>query len=399
MHSPHVIEVIAAGIDPETDIPWMAMELLAGMDLEDTMKDTGQLAPERCRRVLAQLGSVLRVAHLAEPDAVLHLDLKPDNIYLAQTGLAGDAAEIVKVLDFGISRLLAPGRTFTINHTPGGTPAWMAPEQVSSGAPLRPQTDVWSVGLIAFWLFTGANYWRTVRRRGSIPELLAEMLVGDLDPATLRAAEVAHARSLPLGFDPWFARCVHRDPRARYSKGRDAIDALLLLLPRPQVGGANTGTVVFPGAGSIPVEMNPRWHFEQAMAHERAGRWDLARASLDAALNLDATRVECRIARSRARRMLGDPLGARVDADAALALDPSNVAARDAMGRARAALGEWANAALDFTAVLMRDPSRADLYAARAKCFVRLEMPVEARIDATRAAEIEPGVWPTLALE
>ncbi len=341
---------------------------------------------------------VLGEAHRSEPK-LLHLDLKPDNLFLAETGLGGEASVSLKLLDFGIARLLAPDRTSTMNDQPRGTPAWMAPEQVQAGQKMGPETDVWALGLVAFWMCTGAYYWRTMNKQPrELPELLVEIVYGALDPASTRAVELRTPRGLPNGFDAWFARCVHRDRKARFANAGDATDVLLGLWPEAGAQAATSATVGYAGPLSMPRELDPQWHFEEAIGHERGGRRDKARAHLDAALGLAPERAECWAARSRVRRMEGDLDGAMADAGEALSRAPENVAAREASGRARAARGEWAAAGLDFTAVLMHDPSRADMHAARSECFVRLGMMAEARMDTARAGEVAPGVWPTVVL-
>ncbi len=101
--SPHVVTVYAAGVDAATGAPWIAMELLEGRDLAAYIADRGALSPALAAVVARQLGHCLGAAHRA---GVVHRDLKPDNVFLVDRP-GGEL--FVKVLDFGIARLLGAG--------------------------------------------------------------------------------------------------------------------------------------------------------------------------------------------------------------------------------------------------------------------------------------------------
>jgi hypothetical protein len=106
----------------------------------------------------------------------------------------------------------------------------MAPEQTNVGKVVL-ATDVWAVGLIVFNLLTGQSYWRTARTPGStITALLVEIMVEALEPASVRAHEVAPSASLPPGFDAWFSRCLVRDPAQRHADAMAAFPPLLAML-------------------------------------------------------------------------------------------------------------------------------------------------------------------------
>jgi hypothetical protein len=125
------------------------------------------------------------------------------------------------------------------NTRPVGTPLWMAPEQVT-GEEVRPVTDVWAMGLVAFRLLTGHLYWRS---DDALP-VLNELLYGPLPAASLRAAEHGAAHLLPPGFDSWFGRCVTRDPAARFPDAGVAREELRHLFAAALRGGAQTSPSV-----------------------------------------------------------------------------------------------------------------------------------------------------------
>ncbi len=249
IESDHVVEVLAAGIDEPTGLPWLVMELLAGDDLAATVKKRGPLPTAEVVEVVRQLGHALAAAHRA---GVVHRDLKPENIFLA-TARRDGVAFMVKVLDFGIARLLYAVRT---SHTTSamGSPLWMAPEQTDAALPVSPATDVWALGLIAFWLLTGRYFWLTpTQPDASIGAMIRELLIDALPTASQRAAQLGVAARLPPGFDAWFARCVDRDAAARYRDAGEAVAPLLALLASPLGPVAMAGqNMSHPVAGALP---------------------------------------------------------------------------------------------------------------------------------------------------
>jgi serine/threonine-protein kinase len=212
--SEHVVEIVGAGVDPATRTPWLAMELLEGNDLSEVIPRRGALPMHELLAVFEQVCHAVAAAHDA---GIVHRDLKPENIFLAHSRRAG-AAFTVKVLDFGIAKALADAsRTAAL-----GSPGWMAPEQADSGT-VTPATDVWALGLVAFYLLTGRCYWKTANNDdATVAQMIGEILFGPLPPASLRAVELGSRSCLPAGFDAWFARCVARDPRSRYQDAREA---------------------------------------------------------------------------------------------------------------------------------------------------------------------------------
>jgi serine/threonine protein kinase len=209
--SAHVVEVIAAGADP---MPFVAMELLDGADLEAHVEAHGPLAVADARAVLEELCHAVEAAHAA---GLVHRDLKPANVFLAHTRRAG-GAYTVKVLDFGIAKLLGAATAGTTGAL--GSPLWMAPEQADDG-PVTQRADVWALGLVAFFVFTGRPFWLSARDDASVGRLLREVLFDALPRASERAHELGlGVGCLPLGFDEVFARAVARPVEARYPSVR-----------------------------------------------------------------------------------------------------------------------------------------------------------------------------------
>jgi formylglycine-generating enzyme required for sulfatase activity/tRNA A-37 threonylcarbamoyl transferase component Bud32 len=253
IQSDYVVNVISAGVDEATGAPWIAMELLEGEDLADHVARIGRVGPGDALEILRMFCHAVAAAHDA---GIVHRDLKPENVFLAKSRRPGEAFT-VKVLDFGIARAAADVRA--TGTAALGTPLWMAPEQTSRGPKITPPTDVWALGLIAYYLLTGSWYWRTAHLDSpSITEFLRELTLEPLDAASVRAADLGHG-TLPEGFDPWFARCVARDPAARFQDARAAFAALEPVLSRaPVSAGLATGATVPVSPGILAAAAAPK---------------------------------------------------------------------------------------------------------------------------------------------
>jgi serine/threonine protein kinase len=242
--SDHVVEVIASGVDAATGAPWIVMELLEGEELGDRVGREGPLPRADVREILGQLCHALGAAHRA---SIIHRDLKPDNVYLTKSRQRGPGF-MVKVIDFGVARMQLEAKTAAATQTMLGTPLWMAPEQVTPGAPIKPAADVWSLGLIAYYLLTARSFWLTAYEpEASIWRILNEVCVTAMPAASARAREQGCAELLPEGFDGWFARCVDRDQDQRFADADAAYEAFEALF-----GGPSPRTSIPSPRTSIP---------------------------------------------------------------------------------------------------------------------------------------------------
>jgi serine/threonine protein kinase len=242
VRSEHVVEVVTAGVDAATQIPFMVMEYLEGEDLAVLLQRRGPVPLDEARVICMQLCHGLAMAHSA---GIVHRDLKPENVFVARSRRA-DVPCTVKILDFGIAKLLAEAMGTGRMTQALGTPWFMAPEQAAPNLVPSPAADVWALGLLVFTLLTARSYWICgLAPSASIHAVLAEVLQGPLVPASRRAVEVSSVSPLPPHFDGWFARCVQRDPGARFRDAGEAWAALAQVLDAALAGGT---TVSNPNA-------------------------------------------------------------------------------------------------------------------------------------------------------
>lgn len=222
IESDHVVEVITAGFDERRRVPYLVMELLEGENLGELIARHGKLGWSEANELFTQVCHALGAAHRA---GIVHRDVKPENIFVTRSRRT-NAPFFVKMLDFGIAKVVAESRVTSRATGAVGSPLWMAPEQMERGDRIGPPADVWALGLVAYHVLTGAFYWRSGGPDANINALLREVVIDPLVPASVRAAEQGVTAGLPPGFDDWFATCVDRDPGRRFANARSAHTAL-----------------------------------------------------------------------------------------------------------------------------------------------------------------------------
>ncbi|MGH8891602.1 MAG: Stk1 family PASTA domain-containing Ser/Thr kinase [Acidothermaceae bacterium] len=138
---PNVVAVFDQGDD--AGHVFLAMEYVQGRTLRDLLRERGHLAPQEALSILQPVLSALSAAHTA---GLIHRDVKPENVLLADDGR-------VKVADFGLARAAA-SHTVTSTTTLIGTVAYLAPEQVTRGV-ADARSDVYAAGVVLFEMLTG----------------------------------------------------------------------------------------------------------------------------------------------------------------------------------------------------------------------------------------------------
>jgi eukaryotic-like serine/threonine-protein kinase len=182
--------------------PYLVQERLHGSTLRDLLRQ-GAMAPDRALDVAVQIARGLAAAH---DHGVVHRDLKPDNLFVAEDGW-------VKILDFGVATLQANADSGTVastnNGSFAGTPGYMSPEQVQ-GHPVDARSDLFSFGAIFYEMLSGG---RAFER--ATPIETAWAIVHD------RA--VALPPTVPPRLERVVQRCLQKDPRSRFQSARDLV--------------------------------------------------------------------------------------------------------------------------------------------------------------------------------
>jgi serine/threonine protein kinase len=152
-HHPNVVPVYDYGTDPALGLDFMVMELLRGEDLATRLADSGPPPLPLALEILFQAARGLAVGHRA---GVIHRDVKPGNVFLVHPDEPEELQ--VRVLDFGIAKVVAEEETFAQLTQDGRaplSPAYASPEQLRAEGRLTPASDVFSLGALGFQLLSG----------------------------------------------------------------------------------------------------------------------------------------------------------------------------------------------------------------------------------------------------
>lgn len=192
----------------EAGVPYMVMELLVGHDLEAELAK-GLLPIGEAVHYVMQACAAMSEAHQL---GIVHRDLKPSNLFLSAEA---DGHVVVKVLDFGISKVQSDDVRVTATQTQMGTPLYMSPEQVRSAKNVDHRTDIWSLGVILYELVTGAPPYQ-----GSAAGIGAA-IVSDAPPPI-----AARRPDAPLGLIAVINRAMSKQPEDRFQTTQDLAQAL-----------------------------------------------------------------------------------------------------------------------------------------------------------------------------
>ncbi len=262
LSSEHVTRVLDVGT-LEGGEPYMVMEYLDGVDLSRVLEQRGPLPIDDAVGCLLQACEALAEAHAL---GIVHRDLKPANLFLNHRR---DGTTIVKVLDFGISKVAdlhaAGSAGLTASGLVMGSPGYMSPEQVRSAKGVDPRTDVWGLGVILFELVTGTRAFGGE----TVGEVLAQIL--SEPPPSVR-----HYRAdAPEGLGVVIAQCLERRVERRIQNvgelatklvpfgppnAKDSLERILRWRAAPIIVPAGAVTQTGVAAGGLPLDTEPAWH-------------------------------------------------------------------------------------------------------------------------------------------
>jgi serine/threonine protein kinase len=152
-HHPNLVTVHDVGTDPELGLDFLVMEMLRGENLSQSLSRDGKPRLDRALCILRDTAQGLAVGHRA---GLIHRDVKPGNIFLAE-GIEGNADDVrVCLLDYGIAQAIEDDQTVTRGMGANPlSPAFASPEQVRGDRNLTAATDVFSLGVVGYQLLTG----------------------------------------------------------------------------------------------------------------------------------------------------------------------------------------------------------------------------------------------------
>jgi eukaryotic-like serine/threonine-protein kinase len=225
MRSSHTMELYDFGMTDDGTF-YYVMELLDGFDLDELVQRFGPLPAERAVHLLRQVCASLAEAHEA---GLIHRDVKPANLYACRYGREVD---FIKVLDFGLvkqSRAPEEGadKLTAADISPGGTPAFMAPEQALGDGEVDGRSDIYAVGCVAYWLLTGSLVFK-----GTTPmETIVLHVNREPEPPSRRTT-----RAIPADLEAIVLDCLAKEPAHR----PQTADELALRLESVRLGEAWT---------------------------------------------------------------------------------------------------------------------------------------------------------------
>ncbi|MGE5185196.1 MAG: serine/threonine-protein kinase [Acidobacteriota bacterium] len=246
---PNIVHIEDYNVTPD-GTPYLVLEYLAGETLAARLARR-VLDVEAVLAIARQIGSALAAAHSR---GVVHRDLKPHNIFLVPTEVGGTANELVKVLDFGISKLVDSDTVQTGDNALLGTPQYMAPEQIDGRThAIDARTDVFSFGAIVYEMLAG----RAAFAGSTLADVAHKIVYEPTPPLPEHVAEpvVAAVRT-----------ALAKAPADRFPSAGAFVEALTgkristpsTQTPRPRASAAFAATV---DSGNVPgptLERSPR---------------------------------------------------------------------------------------------------------------------------------------------
>lgn len=197
---PNVLTLYRFGI-ADGGLPYIAMEFLEGESLRDLLNREGSLLPSKCVEIARVITSAMEAVHAA---GIVHRDLKPTNVFLA----SDPEPEFVKILDFGVARLIVNEPSQHLTHTGAlvGSVHYMSPEQCR-GVAADERSDIYSLGCVLYEMLSGRLPLEADNPIGLMHKHLWET------PAPL---ELANGQPVPAGLSAVIFKALEKDVRDRY---------------------------------------------------------------------------------------------------------------------------------------------------------------------------------------
>ncbi|WP_437477593.1 serine/threonine-protein kinase [Sorangium sp. So ce1014] len=264
---PNIVEIYEVG-ELNNHQPFYVMERLEGMTLDALIRAETRLAPREALELFEPICAALGAAHAA---GIIHRDVKASNIFISS-----GKPRIVKLLDFGIAKLMGPEEGSTWLTTAGrmpGTPSIMAPEQILGG-PIDARVDVYALGVLLHRMLVGRLPFHT----HDMDEMVRKHLEEPPMPPSLRVP-------LPLELDAVVLRCMEKRRERRYSSVEELVRALREAIGEPASGAGGGPDPTQPAVG-VYLEVRTRGDsddLDEALAADIGQVLDTAESQLERA--------------------------------------------------------------------------------------------------------------------
>lgn len=383
----------------ETDdgTPFFVMDYVDGSNLSALILEEGKLSVERSLDIFIAMCEAMEHAH---SKGVVHRDLKPSNVLVNAQGL-------VKVVDFGIAKVLisgtTTGNTASLTQTGElfGSPLYMSPEQCM-GEPSDERSDIYSLGCVIYELlssnppFEGANPIKIIfGHLNETPARFAKATMGDGAKRLLsleaivfcclekRAADryqsvhdlLRDLNNVKEGKPPSIAKNSRGARRNVLKKVAAAVGIVGL------AGAAYFGTTTLTHNEKSPVAAVPKQDNEAVKK---------LIASFTTEIRAHPDEDYWYIMRGTTYRENGDMVNALMDFTMAISKNPKNAKAYRERGWTYALMEQWQKAADDNTTAIELNPKYADAYIGRARDYAALDQPEKALADSSKAVELNP---------
>ncbi|WP_437284936.1 serine/threonine protein kinase [Sorangium sp. So ce406] len=263
---PNIVEIYEVG-EMDNHQPFYAMERLEGQTLDALIRAETRLAPREALELFEPICAALGAAHAA---GIIHRDVKASNIFICS-----GKPRTVKLLDFGIAKLMGPEEGQTWLTTAGrmpGTPSIMAPEQILGG-PIDARVDVYALGVLLHRMLVGRLPFHT----HDMDEMVRKHLEEPPMPPSLRVP-------LPLELDAVVLRCMEKRRERRFSSVEELVRALREAIGEP-ASGVQSGPDPTVPAVAVYLEVRTRGSddLDEGLAADIGQVLDMAESQLSSA--------------------------------------------------------------------------------------------------------------------
>jgi tRNA A-37 threonylcarbamoyl transferase component Bud32/ActR/RegA family two-component response regulator len=203
IHHPNIVQIFEYGLSDQGEIPFIIMEHVKGKTLREII-DSEPIDQKRSFEILKQIADAISVVH---GHGVLHRDLKPTNILV-------DQENNVKIIDFGVARVL--DSNLTITKSQFGAPLYMAPEAFNSARSQDDRSDIFSIGVIAYEMYTKKKPFYASKLEQLIHHIQS---TNPVDP-------LKHNSNIPAEIRELISFMIRKDPAERYQNATELLKAI-----------------------------------------------------------------------------------------------------------------------------------------------------------------------------